>query len=111
MLTKQNEVLSNLASLDEEEAARAQAASSRWQVSPTYNIHPSLCCTSSVSVVCGTPRCVTLQCLPTLQKHLGNMTLTESEDPLQEAQEQASQLLVQQQHYQQVQQQLLGDLR
>ncbi|KAL0044124.1 hypothetical protein WJX82_011352 [Trebouxia sp. C0006] len=59
VLTKQNEVLSNLASLDEEEAARAQTASSRWQ----------------------------------------------------EAQEQASELLVQQQHYQQVQQQLLGDLR
>lgn len=39
------------------------------------------------------------------------MTLTESEDALQEAQEQASDLLVQQQHYQQVQQQLLGDLR
>ena len=37
MLTKQNEVLSNLASLDEEEAARAQRASSRWQVSPSYN--------------------------------------------------------------------------
>ncbi|KAA6417348.1 MAG: hypothetical protein FRX49_12677 [Trebouxia sp. A1-2] len=59
VLTKQNEVLSNLASLDEEEAARAQTASSRWQ----------------------------------------------------EAQEQASDLLVQQQQYQQVQQQLLGDLR
>ena len=39
------------------------------------------------------------------------MTLTESEDALQEAQEQASDLLVQQQRYQQVQQQLLGDLR
>jgi hypothetical protein len=39
------------------------------------------------------------------------MTLAESEDALQEAQEQASDLLVQQQHYQQVQQQLLGDLR
>ncbi len=38
------------------------------------------------------------------------MTLTEFEDALQEAQEQASELLVQQQHYQQVQQQLLGDL-
>ena len=37
MLTKQNEVLSNLASLDEEEAARAQTASSRWQVSPIWN--------------------------------------------------------------------------
>ncbi len=37
VLTKQNEVLSNLASLDEEEAARAQTASSRWQVSPIWN--------------------------------------------------------------------------
>ncbi|KAL0029116.1 hypothetical protein WJX77_008042 [Trebouxia sp. C0004] len=31
VLTKQNKVLSSLASLDEEEAARARAASSRWQ--------------------------------------------------------------------------------
>ncbi len=39
------------------------------------------------------------------------MILTDSEDALQKSQEQASDLLVQQQHYQQVQQQLLGDLR
>ena len=45
------------------------------------------------------------------RKTVTNMTLTESEDVLQEAQEQASELLVQQQYYQQVQQQLLGDLR
>ncbi|KAL3152810.1 hypothetical protein ABBQ38_012392 [Trebouxia sp. C0009 RCD-2024] len=59
MLLKQSQVLTNLASLDEEEAARAESATLRWQ----------------------------------------------------EAQEQAAHLLEQQQQYQQVQQQLLGDLR
>ena len=33
MLTKQSEVLSNLANLDEEEAVRAESASLRWRVS------------------------------------------------------------------------------
>ena len=33
MLLKQNQVLTNLASLDEEEAARAESAGLRWQVS------------------------------------------------------------------------------
>ena len=39
------------------------------------------------------------------------MNLRDFEDASQEAQEQASDLLEQQQQYQQVQQQLLGDLR
>lgn len=34
MLLKQSQVLTNLASLDEEEAARAESAGLRWQVSP-----------------------------------------------------------------------------
>lgn len=132
MLTKQNEVLSNLASLDEEEAARAQTASSRWQVSPVYNII-LVCICSVLRCVWHTRPLVILQCPPTMQKDHGlmhphssshncdhgafacrlyqDMTLTESEGALQEAQEQASDLLVQQQQYQQVQQQLLGDLR
>lgn len=33
MLVKQSQVLTNLASLDEEEAARAESAALRWQVS------------------------------------------------------------------------------
>jgi len=136
VLTKQEEVLSNLASLDEEEAARAQTARSRWQVSPTYN-NTFLGCIWSIHIVFGTPCHVTLQCLPTVQKDRGlmhphplshncdqagtfqgfdwqsvpKMALTELERALQEAKEQASELLVQQQQYQQVQQQLLGDLR
>lgn len=34
MLLKQSQVLTHLASLDEEEAARAESAGLRWQVSP-----------------------------------------------------------------------------
>lgn len=36
VLSTQGEVLSNLASLDEQEAARAEAALSRWQVGHAF---------------------------------------------------------------------------
>lgn len=39
MLLKQSQVLTNLASLDEEEAARAESAGLRWQVS-SFLSHP-----------------------------------------------------------------------
>ena len=44
MLTKQNQVLSNLATLDEEEAQRAQMAAKRWQVSSDIPESSTLLC-------------------------------------------------------------------
>lgn len=50
MLLKQSQVLTNLASLDEEEAGRAESASLRWQVRRLISLQY---CESCTAVQCG----------------------------------------------------------